>query len=166
MLPEATRLDRLQRLVALEPAPDALRRLAALIEVDPAGAIALAGRLRFSNEQRDRLGGLAPPWDVDPGADDRAQRLALYYLFGDRYRDQALLLAAEGTISKGRLRKLLDVATWRPPRFPLKGRDVTNLGIPPGKRVGELLAAVREWWEAGDFTADRAACLQRLKEII
>jgi poly(A) polymerase len=57
-------------------------------------------------------------------------------------------------------------AAWQPPPFPLKGRDVTALGVPPGKRVGELLAAVRKWWEEGDFNADRAACLKRLKEMI
>src|SRR5437588_6868011 len=56
--PEATRLDRLQRLLALEPMPDPLRRLAGLIEIDAAGATALADRLRLSNEQRDRLVGL------------------------------------------------------------------------------------------------------------
>ena len=43
---------------------------------------------------------------------------------------------------------------------------MTALGIPPGQRVGELLAAVRQWWEDGDFAADRAACLKRLKEIM
>ena len=43
---------------------------------------------------------------------------------------------------------------------------MTALGIPPGKRVGELLAAVQQWWEEGDFTADRAACLKRLKEML
>jgi poly(A) polymerase len=48
----------------------------------------------------------------------------------------------------------------------VKGRDVTALGVPSGKRVGELLAAVRKWWEEGDFNADRAACLKRLKEMI
>ena len=49
--------------------------------------------------------------------------------------------------------------------FPLAGRDVTALGIPPGPRVGRLLAAVQQWWEDGDFAADRAACLDYLKEI-
>src|SRR5882762_3342726 len=73
ILPEATRLDRLQRLIALEPMPDPLCRLAALIEVDAAGAAALAERLRLSNEQRDRLAGLAPPWPLDPAGDARAQ---------------------------------------------------------------------------------------------
>jgi poly(A) polymerase len=167
IVPEATRLDRLQRLVPLEPKPDPLRRLAALIEVDADGAVALAERLRFSNVQRDRLAGLAPPWPLDPKVDLRAQRQALYRLSAERYRDLALLLAAEGALDKPRLADLLALAaSWKPPRFPLKGRDVTALGILPGKRVGELLAAVRGWWESGDFAADRKACLQRLKEII
>jgi len=166
IVPEATRLDRLRRLPGLEPTPDPLRRLAALIEVDANGAVALAERLRLSNEQRDRLAGLAPPWPLDPKADLHVQRLALYRLGAERYRDLALLLAAEGVLAEPRLGELLALAaSWKPPGFPLKGRDVTALGIPPGKRVGELLAAVRQWWEEGDFTADRTACLARLKEI-
>ena len=160
-------LQRLHRLGGLEPKPDPLRRLAALIEVDAAGAAALAERLRLSNEQRDRLAGLAPPWPLDPAGDARAQRLVLYQLGAERYRDLALLLAADGALDQPRRAELLALAaSWKPPRFPLKGRDVTNLGVPPGKRVGELLAAVRQWWQDGDFAADRAACLQRLKEII
>jgi poly(A) polymerase len=167
ILPEATRLDRLQRLIALAPQPDPLRRLAALVAVDAAGAMALAERLRLSNAERDRLAGLAPPWPLDSAGDLRHQRLALYRLGSERYRDTALLLASEGAMDRPRLAELLALtATWNPPRFPLKGRDVTALGIPPGKRVGELLAAVHEWWEAGDFTADGEACSRRLKEII
>jgi poly(A) polymerase len=166
ILPEATRLDRLQRLVALELQADPLRRLAVLIEIDAEGAKALAERLRLSNAERDRLAGLASPWPLDPGGDLRNQRVALYRHGAERYRDIALLLAADGAMDEPRLAELLALAAaWQPPRFPLKGRDVTVLGVLPGKRVGELLAAVREWWEAGDFTADRAACLARLKEI-
>jgi poly(A) polymerase len=166
ILPEATRLNRLQHLVAVEPLADSLRRLAALVETDAVGAEAMAERLRLSNAERDRLAGLAPPWPLDPGGALRAQRLALYRLGGERYRDIALLLAADGAMDQPRLTELLALAaTWQPPRFPLKGRDVTALGIPPGKRVGALLGLVRDWWEASDFTADREACLARLKEI-
>lgn len=165
-LPEATRLDRLEKLIRIEHEPDPLRRLGALIDVDAAGVIALAERLRLSNPQRDRLAGLAPPWALDPGADERAQRRALYDLGGERYRDLVLLLAAEGSLPPARRRKLLDLArNWSPPVFSLAGRDVTALGIPPGPRVGLLLDAVRRWWEEGDFTADREACLKRLKQI-
>src|SRR6059058_742175 len=106
-LPEAARLDRLQRLVAIEPGPDVLRRLAALITVDRDGAVALAERLRLSNEQRDRLAGLAPPWPIDPDGDARAHRLALYRLGAERYRDLALLASANGRLNEDRLRELL-----------------------------------------------------------
>jgi poly(A) polymerase len=166
ILPEARRLDRLRHLIAIEPEPDPLRRLAALIEVDGPGAIALAEHLHFSNAWRDRLHGLAPPWPIDPPADIAAQRRALYRLGTEHYRDIALLLAAEGAMSRDRLAELLTFAgNWTPPAFPLAGRDVTALGIPPGPRIGRLLDATREWWEAGDFAADRAACLAHLKEL-
>jgi poly(A) polymerase len=167
ILPEATRLDRLQRLVEIEPEPDPLRRLAALIDVDAAGAVAIADRLRLSNEHRERLAGLAAPWPLDPAENERAQRLAIYRLGSQRFNDIALLSGADGKLDKKQLHAFLALATsWQPPRFPLKGRDVTSLGVPPGKRVGELLDAVRRWWEEGDFTADRAACLRRLEEMI
>ena len=166
VLPEAHRLDRLRRLIAIELGPDPLRRLAALIEVDGEGAVALAARLRFSNAWRDRMQDLSPPWPLDPQGDVRAQRRALYWLGVERYRDLALLLAAEGEVSRSRLVELLDLArAWTPPVFPLAGCDVTALGIPAGERVGRLLAAARDWWEASDFTPDRAACLAYLREL-
>jgi poly(A) polymerase len=167
ILPEAQRLDRLRQMIAIEPEADPLRRLAALIEVDAAGAIAVGERLRFSNAWRDRLRGLAPPWAVDPRANGRAQRRALYRLGAGRYSDIALLLTAEGAMSGQRLTELLVLArNWIPPAFPLTGHDVTGLGVRPGEKVGKLLDAVRDWWEAGGYGADRAACLARLQELV
>jgi poly(A) polymerase len=167
ILPEARRLDRLERLIPQEPQPDPLRRLAALIETDAVAAEAIAERLRLSNAERERLAGLARPWPLNPAADARAQRRAVYDLGAERYRDLALLLAAEGKIDERWLAKLLDLtAHWAPPRFPLAGRDVTALGIPPGPPVGQLLIEVRQWWEEADFAPDRAACLDHLRQII
>ncbi len=167
ILTEGTRLDRLERLIVLEPEPDALRRLAALVAVDAAGAAGLAERLRLSSAWRERLVGVAPPWPLDPSGDKRAQRHALYRLGAERYRDLALLIAAEGGMDAARLNELLALAEgWQPAAFPLAGRDVTALGIPPGPRIGELLGEVRGWWEEGDFTADRAACVARLQGIV
>ncbi len=171
ILPEAwiggaTRLDRLARLIAIEPEPDPLRRLAALVAVDPGGMAGMAERLRLSNAWRDRLVGMAPPWPLDPAGDAGAQRQALYRLGAERYRDLALLSAADGSIDNDRLAERLAVARdWKPPRFPLAGRDVTALGIPPGPRVGQLLGEVQRWWEESDFAADRVACLGKLTEL-
>jgi poly(A) polymerase len=167
ILPEATRLDRLQALLPLEPTPDPVRRLAGLVDVDAAGVALLAERLHLSNAMRDRLAGLAPPWPLDPAGDKRERRRELYRLGAERVRDLALLLAAEGRLDREKLALLLACASaWETPRFPIAGRDVTALGIPPGPRIGRLLGAVRSWWEEGDFRADRAACLARLTELI
>jgi poly(A) polymerase len=166
ILPEATRLDRLERLIAIEPEPDALRRLAAIVSVDADSAAGLAERLHLPGAWRERLVGLASPWPLDPSGDKRMQRHALYRLGAERYRDLALLTAAEAGIDAARLNELLALAEgWQSPVFPLAGRDVTALGIPPGPRIGELLGEVRRWWEDGDFTADRAVCLAKLKDI-
>src|SRR5262249_4510974 len=80
VLPEPRRPVRLARMIAAEPEPDPLRRLAALVEVDRDGAAALARRLRFANSWRDRLQRLAPPWPLEPEGDRRARRRALYRL--------------------------------------------------------------------------------------
>jgi len=165
ILPEAARLDRLDALVSLSPDPTL--RLAALIDVVRDGAAAAADRLRLTGAARNRLVGLAKPWPLDPAADVKAQRLALYRLQRGRYGDLLLLAAAEGSLAPARLEELQALAnSWPIPVFPLGGNDVTALGIAPGPRVGRLLGDVRRWWEEGDFTADRAACLARLAGLI
>jgi poly(A) polymerase len=166
VLPEAHRLDRLERLLALVPEPDALLRLAALVAADAAGMTALAERLRLSNAARDRLQGLAPPWPLAPQADRQGRRQALYRLGAARARDLARLLAAEKRMSPECLAAFEILARdWAPPVFPLSGRDIVALGIRPGPRVGQLLDAVKRWWEEGDFIAGRDQCLARLRAL-
>jgi poly(A) polymerase len=163
ILPEACRFERLAALLPLEPGPDALRRLGALVEVGGEGALALAERLRLANADRDRLVAMAaPPWPVDLEADERRQRRALHRLGAPLYRDVVLLAAAAGGPGE-RVPALLAFAEdWQPQRFPLKGRDVTRLGVPPGPAVGRLLAEVAAWWEDADFRPGRDACLAEL----
>lgn len=160
LLPEARQLERLAALLPLEPAPDPLRRLGALLAGDPG---ALAERLHLANEQRARLLALAaPPWPVDLAGDEKIQRRALHHLGAALYRDLVLLRAAESG-ERDRLPALLaDAAQWKPPVFPVKGRDVTALGVPAGKEVGRILAALEQWWEEGDYRADRRAALEEL----
>ena len=166
LLPEARRRDRLAGLVPLEPAGDPLRRLAALLDSDPASPRHVAARLRLPNAARDRLALLAaPPLAVDLGADERAQRRALHRLGLEAYGDLVLLRAAETDAAATARRLIAAAPRCVPPSFPLRGRDVTRLGVAPGKAVGELLLAVEEWWAAGDFRADRDACLGRLVEL-
>jgi poly(A) polymerase len=155
ILPAPFRPDRLAALVRIEPKPDPIRRLAALIG-DGTGAIA-AERLRLSNAERDRLTALTGPNPIDPAAPAPAQRALLYRLGAPLYRDFALLRGAA---------HLLAIAdAWQNPSLPVGGSDVRALGIPAGPAVGMLLKQVEVWWIEGDFQADRAACLDRLRAL-
>ncbi len=163
VLPEATRIDRLAGLLIVDDGVDPLRRLAALVAGDGATLTAAAGRLRFSNRQRDRLLAAAGPFAA---ADPAAARRLLYRIGAEAYRDRLLLAWAEAP-SEARLEPLLAVADdWRQPIFPLGGKDVIALGIERGARVGDLLAAVEDWWVEGDFQAGRADCLARLEASV
>jgi len=164
ILPEARSLALLAALVPLEPAPDPVRRLAALAARDAASAEAAARRLKLKTADRARLAAIAtPPFPVDLAGDEAAQRRALYRLGANRYADLVLMrAAAEGKAA--RAKALLELAAgWRKPRFPLKGGDLVAHGLAPGPEVGRLLGEIEAWWESGDFRADRKAALAELE---
>lgn len=152
------RLEPLVRLVSLDAPADPLLRLAALLDGD---AAALAERLRLSHADADRLVGLRSGPVPEPGAtDDDLRRL-----LADT--DRALLidrcwLADDGTSGWDALRRRLGAMAR--PVFPLAGRDVLGLGVPPGPSVGALLATVRRWWLDGGCVADAPACRTALRQ--
>ncbi len=62
---------------------------------------------------------------------------------------------------------LLDAARdWLPVELPVKGRDLVDMGVPHGPRIGGLLAAAETWWEELDYRPDRAQCLDKLRELV
>ncbi len=173
VLPEATAIDRLDRMVRIEnmigaAEPDPVLRLAALVEVDAEGAQTLAARLRLSKTERDRITAMAaPPARFGPDTSPAELRRAAYRLGVATVRDLVLhgWASAGKNAEADRWRELFAaVEDWHPPRFPLSGRDAIALGVPRGPRIGRLLKAVEEWWIAGDFAADRDSCLARLAE--
>ncbi len=167
LLPELKDVRRLESLVAIEArhaAPDALRRLAALLPPDAVGAEAAARRLRLSNAEAARLTALAAPrLSVSPLLDEPARRRALYRLGAAPFVDLALLDAARRGSEEGLAELLSEAALTPRPQLPIRGQDVLDLGIEPGPRVGELVQAIEAWWEEGDYRADREACLAELK---
>ena len=161
-LPEYDGTRRLRALIAREAAPDGLRRLAAILESD-ADAPAIGKRLKLSTQQALRLEIMLarePAMDVAGGA--RAWRSGIYRL-GTRLYIDRLLLAVDAA---GDWRAALALANaWTPPELPVSGGDALKLGLKPGPKVGGLLDQVERWWIAGDFTADRDACLAELERL-
>ena len=147
VLPEADAAP-LAALIAFErtqnAAPDALRRLAALLPPDPKLAESVAARLRLSTAQRKR-------WALMARRDDAKHAQVLAYREGvDTARD-LLLLAGRSTAP-------LD--GWSPPIFPLKGGAIVARGVAAGPDVARILKAVEARWIAEGFpSSERIATM-------
>ena len=158
ILPKIRDLEVVAQLIALEPKPDPLRRLAALLAGE---GDALARKLKFSNADRERLVALAE--NVPLTSDAMEQRRLLHRMGRDLYIDRVLLGAALAG-DTGNVKKLLAAAAkWKPVAFPLRGADIAAAGVPEGPAIGKLLAEIEAWWEAGDFKATRKQCLAELQ---
>lgn len=165
-LPEYTGTKRLRALIARETEADGLRRLASVLPGDADASVdvgAIGKRLRLSTQQALRLEiMLAPEPAMDVAGGARAWRSGIYRLGTSLYIDR-LLLAVD---TVGDWRAALALAnTWAPPELPVSGGDALKLGLKPGPKVGALLDEVEHWWIAGDFAADRAACLAELERL-
>ncbi|MEJ1976768.1 MAG: CCA tRNA nucleotidyltransferase [Acetobacteraceae bacterium] len=132
--------------------PDPILRTAALLTGDPA---TFAARLKLSAAEAEHLAALRGP---APCGDDSDLRRALAdtplaVLTGRSW------LAGQPPAMRARL------AALPRPVFPLEGRDVVALGVPPGPRVGALLRQVRAWWMAGGCLAGPSDCRAELARL-
>jgi poly(A) polymerase len=172
VLPQAEDINRLERLCVLDRATPAasrpLRRLAALLPDRAGVGVAVAGRLRLSNAERDRLmAALATP---DIAAETEVGRLeALAYRAGAPAVVDRLLLvhAAMPAAARTRLKTQLGaLRRWRRPVFPIKGGDLIARGLPRGPEVGRLMTVLEDWWIDNDFKPGRDALLGRLDALV
>ncbi|MDH5556235.1 MAG: CCA tRNA nucleotidyltransferase [Alphaproteobacteria bacterium] len=165
-LAQATAIDRLDRMVAIESGLglcNSLRRLAALLPVDGETARHLAQGLRLSNSERERLVAMSEPEiALSTALDGPSRRRALYMVGAEVWPDLVLMAWAaghDGPDNAAWQSLFNETRDWERPKFPLGGRDVKKLGVDQGAAVGELLRAAEAWWIEGDFRADRRECL-------
>lgn len=157
VLPEARRNEMvcLIALVASETAqdfaPEAIRRLAALIPPIPVLAEAVSARLRLSKQQRARLVCASDRKPADSGASH-----ALAYGEGrDCAIDRLLLSGADAT----------GLRDWQIPQFPLKGGQIVARGVDAGPEVTRLLRTAESRWIAEGFP-DEARTAAILDEVL
>ena len=164
-LPWGTTQHRLMKVAALEARlglePDPVRRLSALA-VTGSGAD-IGETLKLSNAERARVdlaSAARPDFAV---ADVQLVRRQIYDIGSARALDLLLLDWGASEPESDWMRAFEIVRDWKRPTFPLAGRDLLALGVAPGPELGMKLAEVEAWWIAGDFTADRAACLEKAR---
>jgi poly(A) polymerase len=166
-------LARFDGLVAIETDQlfdcDPVLRLAALLPDDQIAAGRFAGRIRLSNDDRDRIvAALAPTPELKSWMSPREIRRAVYASGQKVVRDRAKLAwaAAPGTAATMQWRGLIAlVEGWTPPAFPLTGADVMNAGVPRGPLVGQVLKEVEAWWIDHDFLDDKFSAIEKLKAV-
>ena len=152
LLPEGAAPEGLLRLRAIDAPADPGLRLAALLTGD---ALAVATRLKLSGADRDRLVALRQPLALRPSDGDAALRRAL------ADTDPAVLVGRAWLAGESALCARL--AAMPRPIFPLEGRDILALGVPPGPLVGAILRDLRaHWMERG--CVDNAAQLLPLAQ--
>jgi poly(A) polymerase len=174
LVPPAVRLDRFEALVSIETeqlfTEDALLRLAAMLPDDPAGAEALADRLKLSNAQKERLvAALATDPPLVSWMSPRQVRQAVYRLGVEAFCDRTILAwaGAERPGAAIQWRALLPLARgWRRPVLPLSGDEVVAAGVPRGPMVGAVLREVEAWWVDSDFILDKLSVVERLKSVV
>lgn len=169
VLPCPFNLTALEALLQLEKvssaSPSALRRLAALslphIEEE-----ALASALRLSGKQKQYLHDCHRRLEDYPSPKGSLYR-NLYRDGVDLFRDFTMLGLALRPLSPASsiLANALEISqAWVPPSFPIKGKDLREMGIKPGLKLGSLLKGCEEWWITQNFQPDRDACLRWVRE--
>ena len=151
LLPRAD-VDRLAALLARGAPVDPLLRVAAL---GPGEVEAFAKCWRLSRAEEVRLEALMRTEVPRPEDDDAALRRALAVEDAAALVDRTWLYGGAEPGWEGLRARLRSMAR---PVFPLRGRDLAALGIPPGPRMGEMLREAQAWWLAGGCVADAGAC--------
>jgi len=118
-------------------APDAIRRLAALLPPDPATADSVGARLKLSNLQRRRLVTAVSPFPAGTPQ-------ALAYRLGTESAVDILLLGRRNEDAAA-------VHGWPVPRIPLTGGALVERGLSKGPEVARALRAVEDRWIAEGF---------------
>lgn len=147
----------LAHLINIEHNPSFVRRLAAIKNYDIAF---LAERWRLSGADQKILKLLQQE------ADFSNPKIALRRLGPERFVDQVLLSAAQGTLYYN-VDEMIEFAhNWQIPKFPIVGKDALALGLKEGKVIGQIIQRLEHYWEINNFHFSREDLLKRLKQEV
>lgn len=174
VLPEATRLDRFEKVVEVEAQhlfiSDPLMRLIAALELDKTGIEGLAKRLKLSNKERDRItAALTDETKIVCYLSMREVHRALYLMGVQCFKDRVMLGWAEDRKASNAMqwRAMLAMAdSWERPDFPLTGNMLKAAGVPEGPEMGRVYREVEDWWVDAGFTDDEFSIIERLKAVV
>jgi poly(A) polymerase/tRNA nucleotidyltransferase (CCA-adding enzyme) len=160
LLSDGFDIARLNRLLACNAPPEPLLRIAALAT---AATETLAAELKLSVAEQEILQAYRQPGTLHPSATEAELRRAL------ADEDGKILIARSWlaqTDEPGWDELRRRIAATKRPVFPLQGRDILQLGVPAGPRVGEILESVRAWWLQNGCVDDLGACMRKAQALL
>jgi poly(A) polymerase len=136
-------------------------RLAALFGYDQAIAQAALDHWKVANDLRDQVTKATVQL---PNMSEADYREVVYRVGFPTFRDRMFLTWANSFATDPKdCHAILARLEACIPVFPVKGQDVLDAGVKPGKTVGTILKGVETWW-IGSGYPDRDACLDRIND--
>jgi len=87
--------------------------------------------------------------------DNIPKRHAFIRKYGKEIASDLAILQAE-ILDYGDISSIInEINNWEIPAFPISGKDLAKIGIPPGKQMGRLLKSAESLWEEGGYKADK-----------
>ena len=171
VLPESWGIDAIHRVVETEREegwkPDPLFRLEAIMPPHRARIDALAERLRLSRAEAARLHAWADAPEPDPAIRSARLRAGALPAADGRACATGFAMRLRASCDKDESRPRRRFAgsaafaeTWKPPVFPVSGKDLVAAGVEPGPAVGKRLRELEARWVESGFSLSRDALLR------
>ncbi len=185
ILPSARNPDKLSHLIHLETEiinldsikPDPIRRLAALVDPNVKNQNDIANSLKLSNREYKRLTTiLDKKYNLSPDMTENEIRATIFKLGSAAMIDLTLLnwanqknqFSTTKPATENEWKNIISVTNQlrgNEPSLPVRGQDIIDLGIQPGREFSQLLLKVEKWWLKGGCIAGRIDCLEKLKSL-
>ncbi len=147
--------------------PSFLRRLFVLYQPNTAKAENIANTLHLTKKQKENFVNWAKIELTQDNIMTKEMRLKFIYRYGKEFcRDKILLTCAIANFKTQQLKEvLLEVDNAVVPIFPVKGRDIINLGVNPQKQqVGKILENLERRWIDSEFMLTRDELLSSVDQ--
>lgn len=126
-------------------------------------------RWKLSNKDADLLRSLVAPdgYKIVATLDEKQQKHYIRKLDKQLFRYLVYLQWAEDTENHAAYKAMITLSNkWQIPEFPIGGKEVMVLGVPAGKRLGELLQQAEVWWEQKNYLPTENEIIAYIKSKI
>lgn len=148
----------------LQHKADPMLRLAVLSLFHKDDATRITERFRLSNENKKELRHiLEPPSQLSNKLSELNAKILLYRLAEHTYRNKILYHWSHSGQAPDNpsWKKLYHLPErWTAPVFPVKGRDLSSLGVCNGPEMGKLLKRLENTWIEDEFNLSKDKLLQ------